>query len=70
MQIKIEKAGVAKVNYDGFYVNDDDMVQLVESEIDKMNPKPKMDYDAKFAAKVTITVEFLGDMEEQNNGKE
>lgn len=64
MQIKIEKAGVTKVNYDGFYVNNDDMVQLVESEIDKMNPKPKMDYDAKFAAKVTITVEFLGDMEE------
>ena len=68
MQIKIEKSGVAKVNYDGFYVNSDDMVQLVESEIDKMNPKPKMDYDSKFAFKVTITVEFLGDMEEQNNG--
>lgn len=68
MQIKIEKTGITKVNYDGFYVNDDDMVQLVESEIDKMNPKPKTDYDSKFAAKVTITVEFLGDMEEQNNG--
>ena len=38
MQIKIEKSGVAKVNYDGFYVNSDVMVLLVECEIDKMNP--------------------------------
>ena len=68
MQIKIERSGVVRVDYDGFYVNDEEMTQLLESQIDKMNPKPKMDYDSKFAAKVTITVEFLGDMEEQNNG--
>lgn len=64
MQIRIEKAGVVKVNYDGFYVNDEEMVQLLESELDKMSTKPKKDYNSKFAAKVTITVEFLGDMEE------
>ena len=68
MQIKIERSGVVRVDYDGFYVNDEEMTQLLESQIDKMNPKPKMDYDSKFAAKVTITVEFLGDMEEQENG--
>ena len=68
MQIKIERSGVAQVDYNGFYVNDEEMVQLLESELDKMNPKPKMDYDSKFAAKVTITVEFLGDMEEHKNG--
>ena len=68
MQIKIERSGVVRVDYDGFYVNDEEMTQLLESQIDKMNPKPKMDYDSKFAAKVTITVEFLGDMEEQNDG--
>lgn len=68
MQIKIERSGVVRVDYDSFYVNDEEMTQLLESQIDKMNPKPKMDYDSKFAAKVTITVEFLGDMEEQSNG--
>lgn len=68
MQIKIERSGVVRVDYDGFYVNDEEMTQLLESQIDKMNPKPKMDYDSKFAAKVTITVEFLGDMEEHENG--
>lgn len=68
MQIKIERSGVVRVDYDSFYVNDEEMTQLLESQIDKMNPKPKMDYDSKFAAKVTIAVEFLGDVEEQNNG--
>lgn len=67
MQIKIERSGVVRVDYDSFCVNDEEMAQLLESQIDKMNPKPKMDYDSKFAAKVTITVESLGDMEEQNN---
>lgn len=68
MQIKIERSGVVQVDYDGFYVNDEEMVQLLESELDKMSTKPKKDYNSKFAAKVTITVEFLGDMEEQKNG--
>lgn len=64
MQVKIERSGVVQVDYDGFYVNDEEMVQLLESELDKMSTKPKKDYNSKFAAKVTITVEFLGDMEE------
>ena len=68
MQIKIERSGVVQVDYNGFYVNDEEMIELLESEIDKMSTKPKRDYNSKFAAKVTITVEFLGDMEEQNNG--
>lgn len=62
--MKIEKAGVAKISYDGFYVNDEDIVQIIENEINKMEYKPKMDYNSKFAAKVTIVIEFLGDMEE------
>lgn len=68
MQVKIERSGVVQVDYDGFYVNDEEMVQLLENELDKMSTKPKKDYNSKFAAKVTITVEFLGDMEEQENG--
>lgn len=66
MQIKIEKAGVVQIDYDGFWVNDEEIIHLLEDEIEKMNPRPKCDCYAKFAAKVTIAVEFLGDMEEQN----
>ena len=40
--------------------------EFTVEEIEKMNPRPKCDCYAKFAAKVTIAVEFLGDMEEQN----
>lgn len=68
MQIKIERSGVVQVDYEGIWVNEEEIVHLLEAEIEKMNPRPKCDCNAKFAAKVTITVEFLGDMEEQDNG--
>ena len=44
-------------------VNSEDVVYLLEKEIEKA--APKRDYNEAFAARVTITVELLGDLEEK-----
>ena len=56
-------AGVAEVGgYNGtIFVNQDNLVELIEAEVEKI--KPIKDYNGKFAARVYIQVELLGDQD-------
>ena len=58
--ITVERCGVVNVGYDGFSVNSEDIVGEVKAAIDSLGPK--MNYNGDFAARVSITVELLGDM--------
>lgn len=63
--ITVTRCGVAKIcswRETEIAVNDQDMVELLEKEIEKK--KPVKDYDNGFAARVTMIVELLGDLEE------
>jgi hypothetical protein len=79
----VQRAGVAEIGgYNGtILVNQDNLVELIEAEVKKL--KPVTDYNGKFAARVFIQVELLGDQdpsvfdgwkteegkqEEENNG--
>lgn len=79
----VQRAGVAEVGgYNGtILVNQDNLVELIEAEVKKL--KPVTDYNGKFAARVSIQVELMGDQdpsvfegwkaeegkrEEENNG--
>jgi hypothetical protein len=79
----VQRAGVAEVGgYNGtILVNQDNLVELIEAEVKKL--KPVTDYNGKFAARVFVQVELLGDQdpsvfegwkaeegkrEEENNG--
>ena len=68
-EISVSKSGVVEIS--GLYtkeicVNSVSMVALIEYAIREMKQKPDVDENGHFAGKVTITVEFLGDMEEKN----
>lgn len=63
--ITISRCGVARVcSWDDaqIKVNDQDMAELLEKEINLK--KPVKCHAEEFAARVTITVELLGDLEE------
>ena len=70
--IVITKAGVVSVRCryeEDIKVNQDDLLSLLEEELEKI--KPKRDVEGKFAGRVTITVELLGDLEKvENDAKE
>lgn len=59
----VQRAGVAEVGgYDGtIFVNQDNLVELIELEVEKL--KPIKDSGGKFAARVSIQVELLGDQD-------
>ena len=61
--ITITKAGVVQMpGYDkSFLVNSDDIINEIESMVCEL--KPKRDYNGNFAARVTISIELLGDTE-------
>ncbi len=60
---EVERAGVVEIGgYDGkICVNQDNIVELIEDEVDKL--MPIKDYNGKFAARVYIHVELLGDQD-------
>lgn len=64
--ITITRAGIVQMPWGdrGFYVNSDDIMQEIDVKINEM--KPKRDYNGNFAARVTISVELLGDTEADN----
>lgn len=43
-------------------VNDQDMVSLFEEAMKIARVDPETDYNDRFAGRVTLTVEFIGDM--------
>lgn len=59
----VQRAGVAEVGgYNGtIFVNQDNLVELIEAEVEKL--KPIKDENGKFAARVYIQVELLGDQD-------
>lgn len=65
--VTVSKAGVVKINPPyklDILVNSHSMLEMLEKAMDKTEIMPEMDSSQKFAGKVTITVEFLGDMKE------
>lgn len=63
--VSVTRAGVIDINcgYETrFAVNSEDLISLIENAVNDAKPSPVVDYDSKFAGRVTITVEFLGDM--------
>ena len=66
--ITIARCGVARVcSWDDVQikVNDQDMAELLEKAIKQ--ERPVMCYAEEFAARITITVELMGDLEEEMN---
>lgn len=64
--VSVTRAGVARIaSWDdlNLRVNSEDMVELIEKEVQK--ERPKTDGAGYFAARITITVELLGDLEER-----
>lgn len=60
--VSVQRAGVAEIGgYNGILVNQDNLVSLVEEELLKL--KPIRDSNGKFAARVSIQVELLGDQD-------
>ena len=59
----VQRAGVAEVGgYNGtIFVNQDNLVKLIELEVEKL--KPIKDCNGKFAARVFVQVELLGDQD-------
>lgn len=59
----VQRAGVAEIGgYDRtICVNQDNLVDLIEAEVEKL--KPVTDCHRKFAARVFIQVELLGDQD-------
>lgn len=67
--VTVSKAGVVEIN-NGYikeiFVNTVSMIKLIDEAICMMKQPPVTDVDGRFAGRVTITVEFLGDMKEKN----
>ena len=59
----VQRAGVAEIGgYNGtILVNQDNLVELIDAEVKKL--KPVKDCNGKFAARVFIQVELLGDQD-------
>lgn len=64
-EITVTRCGVAKVAaYNGeLRVNDMDMIQLAQDALDALEMQPVRDYNGNFAARITVTVELIGDEE-------
>lgn len=63
--IEITKTGVVQLanGYQSFAVNGENIEDFVRPELEKR--RPVKDHDGKFAGKVTVRIELLGDMEEE-----
>jgi hypothetical protein len=61
--IEFTRTGVVQLpGYDlSFAVNGEDIEECIRSEVEKR--RPKKDHYGNFAGKVTVRIEFLGDME-------
>lgn len=59
----VQRAGVVEIGgYNGtICVNQDNLVSMIEAEVEKL--KPIKDYNGKYAARVFIQVELLGDQD-------
>ena len=57
--VKIKNGREAEIR-----VNDEDMILMIDKLVAAAHPKT--DYNNQFAARVTITVELLGDLEESH----
>lgn len=60
-QIKLTKRGVVNFEDGTIMINSEDIVNEVRKLVDCA--KPKRYWDGQFAGAVTLTIEFLGDME-------
>jgi hypothetical protein len=64
----VERTGVVKIE-DGYEsdikVNQESMIQVLTKAMEIHPIKPKMDYEDRFAARIRIEVEYLGDLEEE-----
>lgn len=60
-QIKLIKRGVVNFEDGTIMINSEDIVNEVRKLVD--SAKPKRYWDGQFAGAVTLTIEFLGDME-------
>ncbi len=62
----VERTGVVKIE-DGYEsdikVNQESMIQVLTEAMELHPIKPKTDYECRFAARIRIEVEFLGDLE-------
>ena len=64
----VERTGVVKIE-DGYEsdikVNQESMIQVLIEAMEIHLIKPKTDYEDRFAARIRIEVEYLGDLEEE-----
>lgn len=68
--VTVSKAGVVNINtiYNrDISVNSCSMIDKLEKAIDEMEIRHESDINSLFAGRVTITVEFLGNMIERKN---
>lgn len=65
-KIIIEKSGVVDFSENLLYVNSEEVLSEAMNRV-KM-ARPKQNYMGAFAAKVTLTIELLGDLEGKQNG--
>lgn len=62
---RVRRTGVVNLDYgQRITVDSDDMVRELYQRVEQM--KPKSDYHGNFAAIVSLTVTFLGEMEAEN----
>ena len=63
--VEVTKTGVVRFPDDlvPFVVNSEDILMEVEKKV--MEKKPVVDHNGQFAAKVTVRVEILGDLQEE-----
>lgn len=63
---QIERTGVVDI-HDGYEpylrVNQENLIDMMLEAMEKVSAKPKTDFDGRFAGKITITVEFVGDLD-------
>ena len=64
----VERTGVVKIE-DGYEsdikVNQESMIQVLAEAMEIYPIKPKTDYEGRFAARIRIEVEYLGDLEQE-----
>ena len=64
----VERTGVVKIE-DGYdldiKVNQESMIQVLAEAMEIYPVKPKTDYEDRFAARIRIEVEYLGDLEQE-----
>ena len=64
----VERTGVVKIE-DGYKsdikVNQESMIQALTKAMEIHPIKPKTDYEDRFAARIRIEVEYLGDLEQE-----